>query len=462
MSNNQHDLIVIGAGPGGYVAAIRAAQLGLRVLVIEKDSPGGVCLNWGCIPSKSLINQALKFSYRDDLRKMGLQIDETNFDYAQVQRKSRMAATRLSKGVEFLFKKNNIELLKGTAKIASSQTVVVDDISEFPATNILIATGSRPREIEGFKFDEEAILSSTGALSLEKLPKSLLILGAGAIGVEFAYIFNTFGVEVHLVEMMNRILPLEDAESAELLNRIFKRRKINIYIDTIATHCQKTDSGYNVFLRKENSEESLMVEKILVAVGRTPNSEDLGLEQLGIKTERGFVEVGDFYQTCIPSIYAIGDVVNTPLLAHVASKEGEIVAEYLAGEEPEPRVDPRLIPNAVYCEPQVASFGWTEDKLIEQKISFKKYVFPYRGVGKSIAIDEPEGFVKLLYNSDNKEILGAFLIGHDATELIHELLLARESKLFPKNIASMIHAHPTLAEAVMEAARGVEGQAIHN
>jgi dihydrolipoamide dehydrogenase len=462
MSNNQHDLIVIGAGPGGYVAAIRAAQLGLRVLVIEKDSPGGVCLNWGCIPSKSLINQALKFSYRDDLRKMGLQIDETNFDYAQVQRKSRMAATRLSKGVEFLFKKNNIELLKGTAKIASSQTVVVDDISEFPATNILIATGSRPREIEGFKFDKEAILSSTEALSLEKLPKSLLILGAGAIGVEFAYIFNTFGVEVHLVEMMNRILPLEDAESAELLNRIFKRRKINIYIDTIATHCQKTDSGYNVFLRKENSEESLMVEKILVAVGRTPNSEDLGLEQLGIKTERGFVEVGDFYQTCIPSIYAIGDVVNTPLLAHVASKEGEIVAEYLAGEEPEPRVDPRLIPNAVYCEPQVASFGWTEDKLIEQKISFKKYVFPYRGVGKSIAIDEPEGFVKLLYNSDNKEILGAFLIGHDATELIHELLLARESKLFPKNIASMIHAHPTLAEAVMEAARGVEGQAIHN
>jgi dihydrolipoamide dehydrogenase len=461
MSNNQHDLIVIGAGPGGYVAAIRAAQLGLRVLVIEKDSPGGVCLNWGCIPSKSLINQALKFSYRDDLRKMGLQIDETNFDYAQVQRKSRMAATRLSKGVEFLFKKNNIELLKGTAKIASSQTVVVDDISEFSAANILIATGSRPREIEGFKFDKEAILSSTGALSLEKLPKSLLILGAGAIGVEFAYIFNTFGVEVHLVEMMNRILPLEDAESAELLNRIFKRRKINIYIDTIATHCQKTDSGYNVFLRKENSEESLMVEKILVAVGRTPNSEDLGLEQLGIKTERGFVEVGDFYQTCIPSIYAIGDVVNTPLLAHVASKEGEIVAEYLAGEEPEPRVDPRLTPNAVYCEPQVASFGWTEDKLIEQKISFKKYVFPYRGVGKSIAIDEPEGFVKLLYNSDNKEILGAFLIGHDATELIHELLLARESKLFPKNIASMIHAHPTLAEAVMEAARGVEGQAIH-
>jgi len=461
MSNNQYDLIVIGAGPGGYVAAIRAAQLGLRVLVIEKDSPGGVCLNWGCIPSKSLINQAQKFSYREDLKKIGLQIDETNFDYAQVQKKSRLAATRLSKGVEFLFKKNNVELVKGTAKIAGPDTVIVDDGREFSAANILIATGSRPREIEGFKFDEETILSSTGALSLEKLPKSLLILGAGAIGVEFAYIFNTFGVEVHLVEMMKRILPLEDTESTELLDRIFKRRKINIYTGTIATHCQKSDSGYTVFLREGNSEKSLIVEKILVAVGRIPNSEDLGLEQLGIKTDRGFIKVGDHYQASVPSIFAIGDVVNTPLLAHVASKEGEIVAEYLAGEETEPRVDPLLIPNAVYCEPQVASFGWTEDKLIEQKISFKKYVFPYRGAGKSIAIDEPEGFVKLLYDSDNKEILGAHLVGWDATELIHELLLARKSKLLPKDIASMIHAHPTLAEAVMEAARGVEGWAIH-
>ena len=461
MSNNQYDLIVIGAGPGGYVAAIRAAQLGLKVLVIEKDNPGGVCLNWGCIPSKVLINQAQKFSYRDDLRKMGLQIDATNFDYAQVQQKSRLAATRLSKGIEFLFKKNNVELLKGMAKIVSPHNVTVDDERVFSALNILIATGSRPREIEGFKFDEAAILSSTGALSLEQLPKSLLILGAGAIGVEFAYIFNIFGVEVHLVEMMDQLLPLEDAESAELLNKIFKRRKINIYTHTIATHCQKSDTGYTVFLHEENSKQSLVVEKILVAVGRTPNSENLGLEQLRIETKRGFIEIGNYYQTSVPSIFAIGDVVNTPLLAHVAAKEGEIVAEYIAGNQPEPGVDPLLIPNAVYCEPQVASFGWTENKLIEQKINFKKYVFPYRGVGKSIAIDEPEGFVKLLYDPDNKEILGAHLVGHDATELIHELLLARKSKLLPRDIATMIHAHPTLAEAVMEAARGVEGWAIH-
>jgi dihydrolipoamide dehydrogenase len=461
MSNYQYDLAIIGAGPGGYVAGIRAAQLGLKVLIIEKDNPGGVCLNWGCIPSKSLINQAQKFSCCDDLRKMGLQIDETNFDYAQVHKKSRLAATRLSKGVEFLLKKNNVELIKGTARITNLHVVIVDDDREFSAANILIATGSRPRRISGFDFDEETILSSTGALSLEKLPKSLLILGAGAIGVEFAYIFNAFGVEIHLVEMMNQILPLEDAESAELLNRIFKRRKINIYTGAVATRCQKSHSGYTVFLRKDNSEESLTVEKILIAVGRTPNSENLGLEQLGIRTERGFVEVGDFYQTCIPSIFAIGDVVNTPLLAHVASKEGEIVAEYLAGNQPAPRVDPLLIPNAVYCEPQVASFGWSEDKLIERKISFKKYVFPYRGVGKSIAIDEPEGFVKLLYDPETKEILGAHLIGYDATELVHELLLARKSKLLPKDIANMIHAHPTLAEAVMEASRGVEGWAIH-
>jgi len=461
MTNNEYDFIVIGAGPGGYVAAIRAAQLSLKVLVIERDNPGGVCLNWGCIPSKSLINQAQKFSYREDLRKMGLQIDETNFDYAQVQKKSRLAATRLSKGVEFLFRKNNIELLKGIARIAGPHTVIVDDGREFSATNILIATGSRPREIEGFEFDEETILSSTGALSLEKLPKSLLILGAGVIGIEFAYIFNTFGVEVHLVEMMNQILPLEDAESAELLTRIFQRRKIKIYTSTIVTHCQKSHNGYTVFLRKENSEQSLIVEKILVAVGRIPNSEGLGLEQLGIKTDKGFIEVGNYYQTRVPSIFAIGDVINTSFLAHVASKEGVIVAEYLAGLQPEPRVNPLQIPNAIYCEPQVASFGWTENELIEQNISFEKYVFPYRGVGKSIAIDEPEGFVKLLYDPDRKEIIGAHLVGRDATELIHELLLARKSGLLPKDIATMIHAHPTLAEAVMEAARGVEGWAIH-
>ncbi|MBU4446504.1 MAG: dihydrolipoyl dehydrogenase [Candidatus Marinimicrobia bacterium] len=461
MSDLNYDLIVIGAGPGGYVAAIRANQLGLKTAVIEKEAPGGVCLNWGCIPSKSLISQAKKYSYIGDLRKMGIKFDLSEFNYANVYKKSRIVAMKLSKGVEFLLKKNEIELIKGTAKITGPNMVTVDNDKMYSAKFILVATGSRPKVIKGFEFDEKDILSSTGALSLEQLPKSILILGAGAIGVEFAFILNTFGVEVHLVEMMDQILPLEDTETAEVVAKSFKRKKIRMYTSTLAERYDKSDNGYTVFLKQGKSESNIAVEKILVAVGRTPNSENLGLEKLGIENEKGFIRVGDYYQTGIPSVYAIGDVINTPLLAHVASKEGEIAVEYMAGHQPEPKVDPMLIPGATYCEPQVASFGLTEQKAIEQGISFGKYVFPYRGVGKSVAVEESDGIVKILYKTDTKEILGAHIAGKDATELIHEILLAKKAKLLPEDIATMIHAHPTLAEAVMEAARGVEGWAIH-
>ena len=461
MSNMNYDLIVIGAGPGGYVAAIRANQLGLKTAVIEKEAPGGVCLNWGCIPSKSLISQAQKYSYIGDLKKMGIKFDLSEFNYANVYKKSRIAAMKLSKGVEFLLKKNEIELIKGTAKIIAPNKVTVNNDKIYSAKFILVATGSCPKVIKGFEFDEKDILSSTGALSLEQLPKSILILGAGAIGVEFAYILSSFGVEVHLVEMMDQILPAEDTETAEVVAKSFKRKKIRMYASTFAERYEKSDNGYTVFLKQGESESSVEVEKILVAVGRTPNSENLGLEKLGIETEKGFIRVGDYYQTGIPSIYAVGDVINTPLLAHVASKEGEIAVEYMAGRQPEPKVDPMLIPGATYCEPQVASFGLTEKKAIELGISFGKYVFPYRGAGKSVAVEESDGIVKILYKTDTKEILGAHIAGKDATELIHEILLAKKAKLLPEDIATMIHAHPTLAEAVMEAARGVEGWAIH-
>lgn len=461
MAEYDYDLIVLGAGPGGYVAAIRAAQLGIKTAVIEKDKPGGVCLNWGCIPSKSLISQAQKFSYLGDLKKMGVEFNTDHFDYASVYKKSRLAAMKLSKGVEFLLRKNNIDLIWGTGKITGENEVAVDSNETVTAKYILIATGSRPRVIKGFEFNEKDILSSTGALSLETLPKSIMIMGAGAIGVEFAYILNSFGVEVHLVEMMDQILPLEDADAAAVVEKSFKRKKIRLYTSTVAERYEKTGDDYTVYLKEGDMEKTISVEKILVAVGRTPNSRDIGLEELGIQTEKGFVTVGDYYQTSVPSVFAIGDVINTPLLAHVASKEGEIAVEFMAGHRPEKRVDPMLIPGATYCEPQLAGFGLTEKKAIEQGIEFETYAFPYRGVGKAVAVDESEGLIKILYRRDTKEILGAHIAGKDATELIHEIMLAKKAKLLPKDIATTIHAHPTLSEGVMEAARGVEGWAIH-
>lgn len=461
MSEYSYDLIIIGAGPGGYVAAIRASQLGLKTAVIEEDKPGGVCLNWGCIPSKSLISQAQKFASLEDLKEMGVECTTAGFTYASVQKKSRIAATRLSKGVEFLLKKNSVALIPGTGKITAPHEVSVDDGARYSAKNILIATGSRPRTIKGFEFDERSILSSTGALSLTELPKSILILGAGAIGVEFAYILNAFGVEVHLVELMEQILPLEDKEAAAVVARTFKRKKINIYISTNAEIGEKTNDGFQILLKNDQGEQTIGVEKILIAVGRTPNSENLGLEKLGIKTESGYIEVSDYYRTGVPSVYAVGDVINTPLLAHVASKEGEIAVEYMAGLKPEPKVDPLLIPGAVYCEPQLASFGLTEKSANKQNIEHEKYAFPYRGIGKAIAVEEPDGLIKILFDPVSKAILGAHIVGKDATELIHEILLAKKAGLRPHNIAEMIHAHPTLAEGVMEAARGVEGWAIH-
>jgi dihydrolipoamide dehydrogenase len=461
MSEFNYDLIVIGAGPGGYVSAIRASQLGMNVAVIEKDNPGGVCLNWGCIPSKSLISQAQKFTYLKDLENMGIKTDASGFNYESVYKKSRLAAAKLSKGVEFLLKKNKIELIKGAAKISGNNTITVDGDKQYTANKILIATGSRPRIIPGFEFDEAGVLSSTGALNLKTLPKSVAIIGAGAIGVEFAYIFNSFGVKVHLVEMLDSILPLEDKDASDILAKAFKKNSVKIYTSVKASISEKMSSGYKVKLEADGEPEFIDVEKILVAVGRTPNSDNLGLENLGIKTDRGFIETGDFYETSVPGIYAIGDVINTPLLAHVASKEGEIAVEHMAGKGHEKRVDPTLIPGAVYTEPQIASFGYTEMKAHEAGFPVKVFSFPFRGAGKAVAVEESDGFVKLVCHEETHEILGAHIVGKEATELIHEILLARKSELLPEDIAAMIHAHPTLSEAVMEAARGIEEWAIH-
>jgi dihydrolipoamide dehydrogenase len=460
-SNHDYDLVVVGAGPGGYVAAIRAAQLGMKAAVIEKDKPGGVCLNIGCIPSKALIHQAELFRSIKELEALGVKAETGGFEYQRVFKKSRKAADMLSKGVNFLLKKNNVELIAGTGVLKGPHEVRIDGEKTITGDNIIIATGSRPREIPGFPFDEKTVLSSNGALMLEELPKSIIILGGGFIGVEFAHIMSSFGVDVQIVELLDRLLPIEDEESSAVLTRAFKKRGITVAPSTKASSFKTGPEGVVLTVEQDGQSKQLTAEKLLVVVGRQTNVENIGLEEVGIRTERGFIVTGDYYQTDVPSVYAIGDVVQTPQLAHVASKEGEIVVEQLAGRNPSPRVDVHEVPSAVYCEPQVASIGYKEYEAVQEGISYKKAVFPYRGAGKSVAVERSEGFVKVLYDPETSEILGAHIAGLDATELIHEILLAKTSELLPANIAEMIHAHPTLSEAVMEAMRAVEGWAIH-
>ncbi len=462
MAEYKYDLLVIGSGPGGYVAAIRASQLGLKTAIVEKDKPGGVCLNIGCIPSKALIHQAEIFNSQKGLAEMGISVDASKFDYTVVFKKSRQAADRLSKGVQSLIKKNKIEYVAGTAKVVAPHEVEIDGKERISAKNILVATGSRPRQIPGFEFDEKQVISSTGALMLEKLPGSLVILGAGAIGMEFAHVMSSFGVKVTVVEMLDQILPLEDHDSVEVVARDFKKRGVQMHTSTKATKLSRSKSGITLTIEsKDGKASTLEADQLLVAVGRAPNTEELGLEAIGVKLDRGFVVTGDYYETAVKGIFAIGDVIPTPLLAHVASKEGEIAVEYMAGQNPEKRIPSDEIPSAVYTEPQVASFGPTEARAKETGLKYEKAIFPYRGAGKSVAVEQPDGHVKLLFTPDTHEILAAHIAGANATEILHEILLAKKAELLPEDIATMIHAHPTLSEAVMEAARAAEGWAIH-
>ena len=353
MANYDYDLLVLGAGPGGYVAAIRATQLGLKAGVIEKDKPGGVCLNIGCIPSKALIHQAELMRSAKELEQIGVKVDTSALDYGKVFAYSRKAADTLSRGVGFLLKKNKIDLIEGEGVITSAHEIEVKGHGKVSGENLLIATGSRPRSIPGFEFDEKTVLSSTGALMLEKLPKRICVLGGGAIGVEFAHIMDAFGVEVHLVEMLDQLLPLEDQEAVQILARSFKKRGIKIYTSTKASGYTKSGKVVKVNLEGRDGKQQLEVDQILLVVGRVPNTDGIGLETVGVRIEKGFIPVGDYYQSSAAGIYAIGDVVSSPALAHVASKEGEITAEHLAGHRTPARLDPHAIP-----EPCTASRSW--------------------------------------------------------------------------------------------------------
>ncbi|MGI9284953.1 MAG: dihydrolipoyl dehydrogenase [Pseudomonadales bacterium] len=459
----QYDLVIIGAGPGGYVAAVRAAQLGLKTAVIEKDNPGGVCLNWGCIPSKNLIHQAEVFHSMREMEAVGVEVDRSNLDYAKVQANSRSVVKTLTGGVASLLKKNKIDYLKGNAKITGKGEVTIDGAQKVTAKNIMVATGSRPMVIPGFDIDEQQVLSSTGILAMNELPKSMIILGAGAIGCEFAYVMNSFGVEVTLVELVEHVLPTEDYEACAVLEKCLQRDGIKVMTSTRALSLKTSKKRVSVTVETTEGEQTLNAEKALVVFGRVPNTENLGLQEMGVKlNERDYVQIGDYCQTTAAGIFAIGDITATPALAHVASKEGEIAVEYMAGHAPTAKtVDPDSVPSAIYCEPQVAGFGLREDQALKQGLAVKKSVFNYPGAGKSIAVGKPDGLVKILCDEKTDEILGAHIVGHNATELIHELLLAKHSELLPEDISAMIHAHPTLSEAVMESARGVNGKPIH-
>lgn len=463
MENKQYDIAIIGGGPGGYVAAIRAAQLGLKTAVIEKDKLGGVCLNWGCIPTKALLKNAEIYNHFKHASEFGISYENLQFDFKKIIKRSRDVALRNSKGVEYLLKKNKIDLISGYGKIVSKEKIEVSKdgkpVGTINSKDIIIATGARPRSIPGVEIDRKKIISSSEAMILQEPPKSMLIIGAGAIGVEFAYFYNTFGTKVTLVEMMTSILPIEDKEITKLLESNLKKAGIEILTDTKVEKVIVGDKVKLSVATKDGSKE-IAGDVALMAIGVQGNIENIGLDEIGVKYEKSFIKVNEYYQTNVSGIYAIGDIIGAPLLAHVASAEGITCVEAIAGKNPA-AVDYENIPGCTYCQPQVASIGLTEDKVIEKGYELKIGRFPFAASGKARAIGETDGLVKLIFDAKYGELLGAHILGSDATEMIAELGVAKTLGTTAHELIKTVHAHPTLSEAVMEAAANAYDEAIH-
>jgi len=463
---SEYDVIVIGAGPGGYVCAIRAAQLGLKTAIIEKQWLGGVCLNVGCIPSKALLKNAeVAHTLRERAKEFGFSFENLKLDYSVAVKRSRQVSDRLVKGVGFLMKKNAIDVYNGVAKVTGRNSVAVTDKdgkeTELKTKNIVIATGASVAVPPGWQIDGEKIVTYLEAILQEKLPKSAVIIGAGAIGVEFATVWNSYGVEVTIVEMLPRLLPLEDSEVSDELAKAFKKRKINVLVGHRVQEIQATEAGALVKVANEQGEKTIEAEQALVAIGFRPNGRGLGLEEIGVKlSERGAVEIDERMATNVPGIWAIGDVTAKLMLAHVGSAQGVICAENIAGVETT-TLDYEMMPRATYCQPQVASFGLTEAQAKERGYEIKIGRFPYQANGKALGMGESAGWVKIITDAKYGEILGAHLIGPEVTELLPELTLAQMMELTPAEIARNVHAHPTLSEAIMEAAHSAEGHAIN-
>ena len=458
-----YDLVVIGGGPAGYAGAIRAGQLGKRVVCIETERAGGTCLNWGCIPSKALLKSAELYQSLQHSEAFGFTCEKVNVDFGAVMKRSRLVADRMAKGIEFLFKKNNVDYLRGTAHIAAPGQVGIkggsDHGTRCTADNILIATGCKARQLPDIPVDGERVLTSREALVMKALPKSVGIVGAGAIGVEFAYFLNAFGCEVTLIEMLPQVLPVEDTEASAALTRAFKKQGITSHVNTRVEAIKVKEASVNMELVKDGKVTPLEVESLLLAIGVVPNTEGLLGPTVKLAQERGYIQVDACYATSAKGIYAAGDVIGPPWLAHVATFEAVQAVNGMFGHAPPQRVT--VFPACTYCQPQVASIGLTEQIAQEKGIAYKVGKFPFTASGKAVAVDHAEGFVKVVASEEHGEILGAHIIGADATELIGEYGIAMKLEATVEEIHQTIHAHPTLSEALGEAAAAVDGAAIH-
>ncbi len=460
-----YDLIVIGSGPGGYVAAIRGAQLGMNVAVVERAELGGVCLNWGCIPTKSLLKSAQVLEYAQHAEAYGIKIEKTDPDFDAIIARSRGVADKMSKGIQYLFKKNNITVISGTGKLMPGKKVEVTsetgETATYDAQHIVLATGARSRQLPAIPQDGKRIIGYRQALTLGHKPASLLVVGSGAIGSELAYFYNAVGTKVTLVEFMPTILPLEDEEVSRQVGRSFKKAGIEVLVKSTVESIDTTGELLKINIRNKKGElETYEAEMVLSAVGIAPNVENIGLEETGVELEKGRIKVDDYYRTNIEGIYAIGDIVHGPALAHVASAEAICCIEHIAGLNPAP-IDYTNIPGCTYTTPEVASVGLTEAKAIESGKEIKIGKFPFTASGKASAAGANEGFVKLIFDAQDNTLLGAHLVGANVTEMIAELVLARKKGVTGHDLITTIHPHPTMSEAVMEAAANAYGEAIH-
>ena len=458
-----YDIIVIGSGPGGYVTAIRAAQLGFKTAIIEKENLGGICLNWGCIPTKALLKSAQVFKYINHAENFGLNKVEASFDFPNVVQRSRGVAEKMSKGVEFLMKKNKIDVIFGTAKVKPGKKVAVEKdgaVTEYTAEHIVLATGARSRELPNLPQDGKKVIGYRQALTLPKQPKSMIVVGSGAIGVEFAYFYATMGTEVTVVEFMPNIVPVEDEDVSKHLEKSFKKAKIKVMTNASLESVDTSGEGVKAQVKTEKGVVELQADILLSAVGITANIENIGLEEVGIKTEKGRVVVDEWYRTSVPGYYAIGDILPTQALAHVASAEGITCVEKIKGLDVE-RIDYGNIPGCTYCTPEIASVGLTEKQAKEKGYEIKVGKFPFSASGKATANGDTDGFVKVIFDAKYGEWLGCHMIGTGVTEMIAEAVAARKLETTGHEILKTVHPHPTLSESVMEAVAAAYGEVIH-
>jgi dihydrolipoamide dehydrogenase len=461
----EYDIIIIGSGPGGYVAGIRAAQLGMKTAVVERAEIGGICLNWGCIPTKALLKSAQVFNYANHASAYGIGIDgQITADLPSIVERSRGVAAQMSKGVEFLFKKNGVELIRGTAVLTSGKTVKVTgsdgNTEEYKAKNIILATGARSKELPNLKQDGKKIIGYRQAMTLTRQPESMVVVGSGAIGSEFAYFYQSIGTKVTLVEFLPNIIPLEDEEASKNLARAFKKMKMKVMTGSAVKSVDTSGDNCVVTIETKKGEVNVEADVVLSAVGVTTNLDNLGLDDAGVKYENGKIEVDEYYRTNVEGIYAIGDIVHGPALAHVASREGIVCVEKIAGHSPE-TVDYGNIPACTYTTPEVASVGMNEAAALEKGHELRIGKFPFKASGKAAAGGNNDGFVKLIIDAKTDDILGCSMVGDNVTEMISEIVAARKAGMKGYDLISAVHPHPTMSEAVMEAAAAAYGEAIH-